>query len=70
MGRTASTEPQGLWSIAITLRPLWAVRPLESLSPSRVELYLYSSQCLYSTATSVLLSVPVQNSYTSTPLSA
>ena len=32
MGRTASTEPQCLYSIAIPLLPLWAVRPVQSLS--------------------------------------
>ena len=32
MGRTACTEPQCLYSIAIPLLPLWAVLPVESLS--------------------------------------
>jgi hypothetical protein len=32
MGRTACTEPQCLYSRAIPLLPLWAVRPLQSLS--------------------------------------
>jgi hypothetical protein len=31
MGRTASTEPQYLYSRAIPLLPLWAVRPVQSL---------------------------------------
>jgi hypothetical protein len=32
MGRTAYTEPQCLYSRAIPLLPLWAVRPVQSLS--------------------------------------
>jgi hypothetical protein len=32
MGLTASTEPQCLYSRAIPLLPLWAVRPVQSLS--------------------------------------
>jgi hypothetical protein len=32
MGRTACTEPQGLYSGAIPLLPLWAVWPVQSLS--------------------------------------
>jgi hypothetical protein len=32
MGRTACTEPQCLYSRAIPLLPLWAVRPVQSLS--------------------------------------
>jgi hypothetical protein len=32
MGRTACTEPQYLYSRAIPLFPLWAVRPVQSLS--------------------------------------
>ena len=39
------------------------------LSACRVQLYLYSPQCLYSTAIPLLPSVSVQYSYTSTPLS-
>jgi hypothetical protein len=42
MGRTACTEPQCLYSRAITLLPLWAVRLVQSLSACTVELYLYS----------------------------
>ena len=34
MGRTACTEPQCLYSTAIPLLPLWAVRPVQSLSAS------------------------------------
>ena len=79
MGHTACTEPQYLYSRAIPLVPLWAVRPVQSLSTCTVQLYLYSPlgrtactepQYLYSTATPLLPSVPVQYSYTSTPLSA
>jgi hypothetical protein len=32
MGRTACTEPQCLYSRAIPLLPLWAVRPVQTLS--------------------------------------
>jgi hypothetical protein len=32
MGRTACTEPQCLYSRSIPLLPLWAVRPVQSLS--------------------------------------
>jgi len=67
MSRTACTEPQCVYITAIPLLPLWAVRPVESLSACTVELYLYSPQCLYSTAIPLLPSVPVQYSYTSTP---
>jgi len=42
MGRTASTEPQCLYSTAIPLLPLWAVLPVQSLSACTVQLYLYS----------------------------
>ena len=63
MGRTACTEPQCLYSRDIPLLPLWAVRPVQSLSACTVELYLYSTygplaytepQCLYSTAIPLL----------------
>jgi len=64
MGRTACTEPQCLYSIAIPLLPLWAVRPVQSLSACTVQLYLYSSYGPYSLYRT---SVPVQYSYTSTP---
>ena len=60
MGCTACTEPQCLYSRAIPLLPLWAVRPVQSLSACTVELYLYS-YVLYRA------SVPVQYSYTPTP---
>ena len=42
MGRKACTEPQCLYSTAIPLLPLWAVRPVQSLSACTVQLYLYS----------------------------
>jgi len=64
MGRTASTEPQCLYSKAIPLLPLWAVRPLQSLSACTVQLYLYSPYGPYGLNRA---SVPVQYSYTSTP---
>jgi len=56
MGRTVCTEPQRLYSRAIPLLPLWAVRLAHSLSACTVELYLYAlmgrtactePQCLY-----------------------
>ena len=64
MGRAACTEPQCLYSIAIPLLPLWAVRPVQSLSGCTVQLYLYSPYGLYALYRA---SVPVQYSYTSTP---
>jgi len=64
MGRTACTEPQCLYSIAIPLLPLWAVQFVQSLSACTVELYLYSPYGLYGLYRA---SVPVQYSYTSTP---
>jgi len=59
MGLTDSTDTQCLYSTAITLLPLWAVRPVQRLSACTVQLFLYSPtgrtastepQCLYSTA--------------------
>jgi hypothetical protein len=41
MGRTAPTEHDCLYSRAIPLLPLRAVRPVQSLSACTVELYLY-----------------------------
>ena len=67
MGRTTCTEPQCLYSTAVPLPSLWALRPLHSLSACTVQLYLYSPQCLYNTAIPLLPSVPIQYSYTSTP---
>jgi len=44
MGRTACTEPQCLYSRAIPLLLLWAVRPVQSLSAcTRVHFTLYHS---------------------------
>jgi len=42
MGRTNCTDPQFLYSSAIPLLPLLAVRPVQSLSACTVQLYLYS----------------------------
>jgi len=42
MGRTACPDRQCLYSRAIPLLPLWAVRPVQSPSACRVELYLFS----------------------------
>ena len=42
MGRTACTEPHCLYSIAIPLLPLWAVRPVQILSAcTRVHFTFY-----------------------------
>jgi len=65
MGRTNFTEPQCLYSRATPLLPLLAVRPVQSLSVCTVELYLYSPYWPYGLYRT---SVPVQYSYTSTPL--
>ena len=64
MGRTACTQPQCLYSRAIPLLPLWAVRPVQSLSACTVDLYIYSPYGPYSLYSAP---VPVQYSYTSTP---
>jgi len=63
IGRTACTDPQCLYSTAILLLPLWAVRPVQTLSACTVQLYLYSP---YGTYSLYRASVPVQYSYTST----
>jgi len=63
MDQTASTEPECLYSRAIPLLPLWAVRPVQSLSACTVELYLYSPYGPYGLYRA---SVHVQYSYTST----
>ena len=55
--RTTCTEPQCLYSIAIPLLPLLAVRPVQSLSACTVGLYLYSPYCPYGLCRA---SVPVQ----------
>ena len=57
MGRTACRRPQCLYSIAIPLLPLWAVRPVQSLSVCTVYLYLYSPYGPYGLYRT---SVPVQ----------
>ena len=64
MGRTACTELQCLYSTAIPLLPLWAVRPVQSLSVYTVHLYLYSPHRPYGLYRA---SVTVQYIYTSTP---
>ena len=72
-GRGVTLTPHTLlvpWSRrsrAIPLLQLWAIRPVQSLSASTAELYLYS---LYGSYDLYRASVPVQYSYTSTPLSA
>jgi len=40
LDRTACTEPQCVYSRAITLLPLWVIRPVQSLSACTVELFL------------------------------
>ena len=65
MDRTACTDPQCLYSTAIPLLPLCAVRPVQNLSACTVQLYLYSPYGPYGLYRS---SEPVQYSYTSTPL--
>ena len=64
MGRTDCKELQCLYSRAITLLPVLAVRPVQSLSACTVQLYLYSPYRSYSLYRA---SVPVQYNYTSTP---
>ena len=58
------TEPQCLYSIAIPLLPLRAVRSLQRLGACTEELYLYSPYGRYGLYRA---SVPVQYSYTSSP---
>ena len=65
IGRTTCTGPQCLYSRAIPLLPLLAVRPVQILSACTVELYLYSPYWPYGLYRT---SVPVQYSYTSTPM--
>jgi len=62
MSRTDSTEPQCPYSTAIPLFPLWAVRPVQSLSACTVQLYLYSPYGPYGL---YRVSVPVEYSYIS-----
>ena len=49
----------------VPLLPLWAVEPVQSLSACTVQLYLYSTYGPYGLYRA---SVPVQYSYTATPL--
>ena len=62
--------PYGLYRYSVPVpysynsTPLWAVRPVQSLSACTVQLYLYSPYGLYCLYRA---SVPVQYSYTSTP---
>jgi hypothetical protein len=63
MGRTACIEPQCLYSRAIPLLPLRAVRPVQNLSACTVELHLYSPYEPYGLYSAL---VPLQWSYTST----
>ena len=63
MDRTASTEPQCLYSTGIPLLPLWTVRPVQSLSACTVQLNLYIHYGPYGLYRAP---VPVQYSYTST----
>ena len=66
-GLTLTTHLLVPWSRksrAIPLLPLWAVRPVQSLSACTVQLYLYSPYGPYGLYRA---SVPVQYSYTSTP---
>ena len=51
-------------SIGLPLLPLWAIRPVQSLSACTVQLYLYSPYGPYGLYRA---SVPVQYSYTSNP---
>ena len=67
MDHTDCTQPQCLYSAAITLLPLRTVRPVQSLSACRVQLYLYTPYGPYSLYRA---SVAVQYSYTSSPLLA
>ena len=64
IGRTACKVPQCLYSTAITLLPLRAVRPAKSLNACTVQLYLYSHYGPYGLCRA---SVPVQYSYNSLP---
>jgi len=57
MGRTACTEPHCLYSRAVPVLPLWAVRPVQSLSACTVQLYLYTPYWPYGLYSA---SLPVQ----------
>jgi len=65
MGRSDYTDPQCLYSTAIALLPLWAVRPVQCLSACRVQIYIYSPYGPYGLYKA---SLPVQYSYKSTAL--
>ena len=57
MGRTACTEFQCLYSTAIPLLPLWAVRPVQysyTSTPPMGHTACTEPQCLYSTAIPLL----------------
>ena len=64
MVRTACTKPQCLYSTAITLLRLWAIRYVQSLRACTVQLHLYFPYGPYGLYTA---SMPVQYSYNSTP---
>jgi len=64
MCRTACTEPQCLYSRATTQLPLLAVRPVQNFSACTVQLYFYSPYVPYGLYRT---SLPVQQSYNSTP---
>jgi len=62
MDRTACADPQCLYTIAISLQFLWAVRTVQTLSACTVDLYLYNHYGSYGLCRA---SLPVQYSYTS-----
>ena len=64
MGPKACTVSQYLYRTGILLQPLWTVRPVQSLNPCTLQLYLYSHYGPYGLYRA---SVHVQYSYTSTP---
>jgi len=64
MSRTARTEPQCLYSTAITLLLILAVRSVQSFSACTAEINIYSPYWPYGLYRA---SVPVQYSYTSPP---
>jgi len=47
IGHTACTESQCLYSTAIILHPLLAIRPVQSLSACTIQIYFYSPYCPY-----------------------
>jgi len=64
MGRTVCTEPQCLYSTALPLLLVWAVRSVQNLSACTLQVYLYSPYGPYSLYRA---SVPVQYNYNSIP---